>query len=84
MTVQKQYENAKIIGVYVQSAWAGLACYGYEFGIEDSAIIAFVYKGAQTSPKRKYKIYESSKGYYIVWRNRRHYLSDFLRVDNEG
>lgn len=84
MTAQKQYENAKIIGVYAQSAWAGLACYGFDYGVDDYAIIAFVYNGEQTSPKRKYKIYASAKGLYIVWRNRRHYLSDFLRVGNEG
>lgn len=81
MTVQKHYENAKIIGVYAQSAWSGLACYAFEYGIEDYAIIAFVYNGTQTGPKRKYKIYASAKGLYIVWRNHRYYLSDFMRTD---
>ena len=84
MTVQKQYENAKIIGVYAQSAYAGLACYGFQFGVEDYAMIAFLINGSQATPIRKYKIYTSNKGFYIGWRNRRHYLSDFLRVDNEG
>lgn len=81
MTVQKQYESAKIIGVYVQSAYAGLACYGFQFGIDDYALVSFIYKGKRINPIRKYKIYTSSKGSYIVWRNHRHYLSDFIRTD---
>ena len=81
MTVQKQYESAKIIGVYAQSAWSGLACYGFEYGVDDYAIIAHVYNGKETWPMRKYKIYASAKGLYIMWRKHRYYLSDFIRTN---
>ena len=81
MVAQKQYENAKIIAVYAQSAWSGLACYGFEYGADDYAIIALVYNGKEADHKRKYKIYASAKGLYIMWRGHRYYLSDFIRTD---
>lgn len=80
MTLKKQYENTKPIGVYAICNWGGLVVLDIEYGIDDKIVTAF--DGGETRQHiRRTKIHTTPSGRSCVRRyGVRYYLDDIMRV----